>query len=84
MSDPRLDNTRMEPRQDGIYVWLQRVMVADMAIGLIVAIVGWFAGDRNIVMIGLGLAAIGAALFLFFTMLADKFERTLNRSRPKP
>jgi hypothetical protein len=70
MSDMRPD--RGDPRQDPVYRWLRNLMALDMLLGAGFAVFGLAVGRYDFVAVGFGLAAIGAVLFLFFTLLAKR------------
>ena len=60
------------PPRDAVFRMIQWVMLGDVAIGLGLAAFGRFVRpDPPFVIVGLGLAAIGAALTLFFRRLAQ-------------
>ena len=70
--DPRPD----DPQRDAIYRWIRTLMAIDMLLGAGFAVFGLATGQHAFVVVGFGLAAIGAVLFLFFTMLAKRRART--------
>jgi hypothetical protein len=71
IGDPRAD----DPQRDPIYRWIRALMAFDMLLGAGFAVFGLATGRHAFVVVGFGLAAIGAVLFLFFTMLAKRRAR---------
>lgn len=65
-----------DPRKDSVYRWIRLLMAFDMLLGAGFAIYGLATGQHAFVIVGFGLAFIGAALFLFFTMMANRRARS--------
>lgn len=66
-------NAHPNPRRDGVYRAIRLLMAIDVALGLALAALGAFLLEvRAIAIAGLGLAAVGAALFLFFAALGRR------------
>ena len=65
-----------DPQKDAIYRWIRLLMAIDMLLGAGFAIYGLSTGQHAYVVVGFGLAFTGAALFLFFTMLAKRRARS--------
>ena len=61
-----------DPQKDAIYRWIRLLMAFDMFLGAGFAIYGLATGQHAYVVVGFGLAFMGAALFLFFTMMAKR------------
>ncbi|MFZ5791477.1 MAG: hypothetical protein ACOY3L_12335 [Pseudomonadota bacterium] len=71
---------RQHPERDGIYRAIHTLFVADIALGLALGAVGkWLLGLPVVAWTGLGLAATGLVLLLFFRYLA---RRAAGRPRP--
>ncbi|MEA2783104.1 MAG: hypothetical protein QOK29_4648 [Rhodospirillaceae bacterium] len=67
---------RHDPRREPTYRFIRWLMAADMLIGLLLVIFGQeLFGTNSIRYAGAILAAIGAALFLFFGRLAGRAGR---------
>ena len=65
--------TPSNPGQSGIYRIIQLVAAIDFLAGLGVLILGpTLLGTNDYLYLGLGLAIIGAFVFIFFTVLAAK------------
>lgn len=59
-----------DPRQDRLFRTIQLVFLLDILLGLGLAAVGrWGLGETTIFWTGIGLAAVGIVLFLFFHFL---------------
>ena len=70
------------PPRDGIYRFILGVMLFDLALGIVLAAAGaTVLASREVAFTGLGLAAIGGALFFFFRMLG---RREAERRRAPP
>jgi len=75
-----------DPRRDPIWRWIRAIMLADVAIGIALAIYGLTlvgAGDGGrsggpFVTIGVALALIGAGLWFFFGALAKRRARQMR------
>jgi len=68
MSDPGLPD-----RRDAIFRMIQWVMLGDIAIGLALAGIGYFVlQEPSFIIVGLGLAGIGAVMTLVFRQLANR------------
>ena len=61
-----------DPQKDTIYRWIRNLMALDMLIGAGFAIYGLATEQHAFVLVGFGIAFIGAALFIFFTMMAKR------------
>lgn len=67
------ENAPPRPGRDAVYRLIQWVMLSDVLLGVILAGVGAFImKEPAFVIVGVGLATIGFALFLFFRMLARR------------
>jgi Flp pilus assembly protein TadB len=67
---------RQHPERDGIYRTIHTLFIADIALGLALGVVGkWPLGLPAVAWTGLGLAATGLALLLFFRYLARRAAR---------
>lgn len=67
---------RQDPRRDGIYRAIHTLFIADIVLGLALGIAGkWPLGVPAIAWTGVGLAATGLALLLFFRYLARRAAR---------
>ena len=65
-----------DPEKSGIYRVIRLVAAADFLIGLGFLILGpTLLGTNDYVYLGLGLALIGAFIFVFFTVLAARARR---------
>jgi multisubunit Na+/H+ antiporter MnhC subunit len=72
---PRNDMNPSDPARNGIYRFIQGLMIADMAVGAGLVLAGLLLGPRrDLVLLGAGLGIIGGALFLFFRALARNAE----------
>ena len=75
MTDRHPAPTAEDPQKDTIYRWIRNLMALDMLIGAGFAIHGLATEQHAFVLVGFGLAFIGAALFIFFTMMAKRRPR---------
>lgn len=65
-----------DPEKSGIYRVIRLVAAADFLIGLGFLILGpSLLGTSDYFLLGLGLAVIGAFIFVFFTVLAGRARR---------
>ena len=65
-----------EPGKSGIYRIIRLVAAIDFLVGLAFLILGpTLLGTNDYVYLGLGLAVIGAFVFIFFTVMAAKAGR---------
>ena len=65
-----------DPEKSGIYRLIRLVAAADFLIGLGFLILGpSLLGTNDYFFLGLGLAVIGALVFVFFTLLAARARR---------
>lgn len=76
MTDRHPAPTGDEPQKDSIYRWIRLLMAFDMLLGAGFAIYGLATEQHAFVVVGFGLAFIGAALFLFFTTMAKRRSRS--------
>ena len=63
------------PQKDVVYRWIRNLMALDMLLGAGFAIYGLATEQHPYVVVGFGLAFIGAAMFIFFTMMAKRRTR---------
>jgi hypothetical protein len=64
------------PSRDPIYRLIVALMAADIVVGLALAAVGWFVLEKSeMVLVGTGLALIGALLLFFFQGRAQRASR---------
>lgn len=65
-----------DPGKSGIYRVIRLVAAADFLVGLAFLILGpLMLGTNDYLYLGLGLAVIGAFIFVFFTLLAARARR---------
>ena len=68
--------TDREPRADPIYRLIRLLMLVDLAAGIGLALAGVALGQPALAMTGIGLAAVGLCLWLFFGRLARRAARS--------
>jgi hypothetical protein len=67
---------RERPTRDPIYRLILGLMAADVAVGLVLTVVGEFMlKQRSVALAGLVLAMIGVLLLLFFRRLGARADR---------
>jgi hypothetical protein len=67
---------RERPTRDPIYRLIIGLMAADIVVGLALAAVGWFVMEKSeMVLVGTGLALIGALLLFFFQGRGARADR---------
>ena len=66
-----------DPGKDGIYRFIRVVAVLDFLVGLGFLFLGpSLLGTNDFFYLGLGLAVVGAFIFIFFTVLAARARRS--------
>lgn len=76
-------NPASRPDRDAVYRLIQWVMLGDVAIGIVLVGIGAVVMDEPaFVIIGVALAVIGFALFLFFRMLARRAGAAAGHKSP--